>query len=275
MTTTFKVACVQNSAIDDMQANIAEAETLVREAAAAGADLVCLPEYFCILEREDDAYFANGFSEDEHPALVHFRTLATELSTWLLLGSIPVKFRHGKVHNRSYVVDANGGIAASYDKIHLFDVTIKDGQDYKESRCVAPGADLVVAQLPWGRLGMSVCYDVRFPHLYRQLAKAGADFISIPAAFTAKTGAAHWHTLVRARAIETACYVFAPDQYGKRPWGRRTYGHSLIVDPWGEVIGDGGEDAGFVMAEVDPARVAEARNMIPALTHDREFRFTN
>ncbi len=269
MDKTFKVACVQNCATDDMEANIAAAEALVRAAASAGASLICLPEYFCILERSDTAYFDKGFEADQHPALTHFRNLAKELQSWLLLGSIPVKFKERKVHNRSHLIAPDGKLAAIYNKLHLFDVAIKDGQNYRESSSVAPGDRAVIADLPWGKLGLTICYDVRFPHLYRALAKAGAHFISVPAAFTAKTGEAHWHTLVRARAIENACYIFAPDQPGQRPWGRRTYGHSLIVDPWGAVLADGGEHEGYIVADIDPARVEEARRMIPALTHDR------
>lgn len=269
MSDTFKVACVQNCAADDLDANLVVAERFARAAAADGASLICLPEYFCVLERGDGAYYSKGFEEAEHPALIRFRALAKELAAWILLGSIPIRHREGKVFNRSFLLTASGEVAASYNKIHLFDVAIRDGQDYRESAAVTPGDRAVVADLPWGRLGMTVCYDVRFPHLYRQLAKAGADFISIPAAFTAKTGEAHWHTLVRARAIETGCFVFAPDQPGQRPWGRRTYGHSLIVDPWGTVLADGGEEEGYVVADIDPSKAGEARRMIPALTHDR------
>ena len=271
MDKTFKVACIQNCATDDMEANISATEALVRAAASAGASLICLPEYFCILERSDWAYFDKGFEADQHPALTHFRNLAKELHSWLLLGSIPVKFKARKVHNRSHLIAPDGKLVAIYNKLHLFDVAIKDGQNYRESSSVAPGDRAVIADLPWGRLGLTICYDVRFPHLYRALAKAGAHFIAVPAAFTAKTGEAHWHTLVRARAIENACYIFAPDQPGQRPWGRRTYGHSLIVDPWGAVLADGGEDEGYIVADIDPARVEEARRMIPALTHDRDI----
>jgi deaminated glutathione amidase len=272
MDRTFKVACVQNCAADNLEANIVAADALVREAASAGASLICLPEYFCILERTDTAYFDNGFDAAGHPALAHFQRLAKELQAWLLLGSVPIKSGDRKVHNRSHLIAPDGGIEATYDKVHLFDVAIRDGQDYRESSSVAPGDRAVVADLPWGRLGLTICYDVRFPHLYRQLAKAGAHFISVPAAFTAKTGEAHWHTLIRARAIENACYIFAPDQPGRRPWGRRTYGHSLIVDPWGTVLADGGEQEGYIVADIDPARVDEARRMIPALTHDRPIK---
>ncbi len=267
----FTVACVQNCAANDLDANLGSAERLVREAAGAGAEFVCLPEFYCLIEPSDAAYYEHGFEEQDHPALHRARALAAELGCWLLLGSIPVRSDGGKVSNRSFVVSAAGEVMSRYDKIHLFDVAIRDGQQYRESNSVAPGARAVTADLPWGRLGLSICYDVRFPHLYRHLAQAGADFLSVPAAFTAKTGAAHWHTLVRARAIENGCFVFAPGQCGERPWGRRTYGHSLIVDPWGAVLADGGEDEGFVLAEIDTARVAETRRMIPALAHDRPF----
>ena len=269
MSTTFKVACVQNCASNDMSANLATVERLVRSADEQGAALVCLPEFFCNLEPADGSYYDNGFAADHHPALAAMRALGRELGLWLLLGSMPVKAADRKVHNRSIVLDPQGAVIATYNKIHLFDVAIKDGQSYKESNGVAAGAEAVIAVLPWGGLGLTICYDVRFPHLYRQLAQHGASFLSIPAAFTAKTGAAHWHTLVRARAIETGCYVFAPGQCGTRPWGRATYGHSLIVDPWGVVLADAGEHEGVVVAEVDPARVTEVRRMIPSLTHDR------
>jgi len=272
MNNTFKVACVQNSATDNLQANIDTAEALTRQAASVGAVLICLPEYFCILEPDDSAYFEKGFYPDRHPAVEHFQALARELDVWLLLGSVPVKSRSGKVHNRSHLLTPEGDITATYDKVHLFDVAIKDGHEYRESSTVMPGDRAVMADLPWGRLGLTICYDVRFPHLYRQLAKAGADFITVPAAFTAKTGEAHWHTLVRARAIENGCYVFAPNQPGRRHWGRRTYGHSLIVDPWGTILADGGEEEGYIVADVDVSRVVDARRMIPALIHDRPFR---
>lgn len=269
MSSTFKVACVQNCATNDMPANLATVERLVRAAHEQGAALVCLPEFFCNLEPADGSYYDKGFDADQHPALAAMRALGRELGLWLVLGSMPVKAAGRKVHNRSIVLDPQGAVVATYNKVHLFDVAIKDGQSYQESNGVAAGAEAVIAALPWGGLGLSICYDLRFPHLYRQLAQHGASFLSIPAAFTAKTGAAHWHTLVRARAIETGCYVFAPGQCGTRPWGRATYGHSLIVDPWGTVLADAGEQEGVVVAEVDPARVTEVRHMIPSLSHDR------
>lgn len=269
--TSFSVACVQNSAIDDVAHNLADITALVHEAANAGADFVCLPEYCTCLEPSDSGYIERGFDESTHPALPHFAGLCRTLNIWLLIGSLAIKIGGEKVNNRSYLLDPAGNVRQTYNKIHLFDVALKRGEAYEESRTVAPGAAAKVAELPWGRLGMTVCYDLRFPQLYRSLAHAGADFISIPAAFTATTGQAHWHVLVRARAIETGCYVFAPDQCGRRPWGRRTYGHSLIVDPWGEVVADAGSERGFIIAEVDPGKVAEARGMISALAHDRRI----
>ena len=271
MSSTFKVACIQNCATNDLAANLITVERLLRMAHAQGAELACLPEFFCNLEPSDGSYYDKGFDADNHPALAALRALARELGLWLLLGSIPIKAADRKVHNRSIVLDPEGAVVATYNKIHLFDVAIKDGQKYQESTSVAAGEQAVIAALPWGGLGLTICYDLRFPHLYRLLAQNGASFLSIPAAFTAKTGAAHWHTLVRARAIETGCYVFAPGQCGTRPWGRQTYGHSLIVDPWGVVLADGGEDEGVTVAEVVVARVAEVRRMIPSLSHDRQL----
>lgn len=271
----FTVACVQNSAIDDIDENLRDTTELYSMAVDRGADFICLPEYFACLEQRDTLYLERGYSEREHPALAHFAELAANNRRWTLLGSLAIKINARKVSNRSYLLNPSGEVVQTYDKIHLFDVSLKRGETYRESNTVQPGSQARVAELPWGVLGFTVCYDVRFPQLYRELAHAGADFISIPAAFTATTGAAHWHTLVRARAIETGCYVFAPDQYGRRPWGRRTYGHSLIVDPWGEVLADAGEQRGIAMAEIDPGKVDEARRMIPALTHDRAFHPAN
>lgn len=268
---SFKVACVQNSAIDDTARNIDDVSELVRLAIKDGAEFVCLPEYFSCLEKTDTLYLQRGFSEDGHPALAHFKALASECGAWILLGSLAIKVSEQHVANRSYVIDNSGRVVQTYDKIHLFDVALKGGEMYRESNTVAPGRHARLAELPWGRIGLSICYDVRFPYLYRSLARAGAHFLTVPAAFTATTGAAHWHVLVRSRAIETGCYVFAPGQCGTRPWGRRTYGHSLIVDPWGEVLADAGAERGYIIADIDPSKVDEARKMIPALSHDRHI----
>lgn len=271
-TAPFTVACVQNCADDDLERNIATAAGLVREAAAAGASLICLPENFACLERSDHLYLERGFAENEHPALPTFAALALELGVYLDLGSLTIKSGPDKVSNRTFVIGPDGQILGRYDKIHLFDVALKNGESYRESATVRPGECACLVELPWGRLGLSICYDVRFPQLYRRLGQAGADFLAIPAAFTATTGEAHWHVLVRARAIENGCFVFAAGQCGRRPWGRRTYGHSLIVDPWGRVLADGGDDVGIILATIDPALVKDARGMIPSLGHDRTIR---
>ncbi|MDH3472212.1 MAG: carbon-nitrogen hydrolase family protein [Rhodospirillales bacterium] len=271
MTATFKVACVQNGATADMDASLAEATALARAARAEGAELICLPEYVSCLEVIDDLLISTPHAEAAHPALPRFAALARELGAWLLVGSLAVTVESGKVVNRSYLLDQEGRITARYDKIHLFDVQLGGGEVYRESATVEPGDRAVLAETPWGPLGMTVCYDLRFPQLYHALAKAGALYLAVPAAFTKTTGQAHWHVLQRARAIETGCYVFAPCQYGDHGVGKASFGHSLIVDPWGRVLADGGEGPGVITAEVDPAAVAEARRKIPALEHARPF----
>ena len=272
MSVTFNAACIQLCAEEQVEKNIEKAVSLTRAAAADGADLVCLPENFSCLEPRDTDYLTRGFEEENHPALTIFPALAQELGLVIALGSLTIQRGDGRVSNRSYVFGPDATCLAVYNKIHLFDVALRGGEMYRESATVAPGDELACARLPWGTLGLSICYDVRFPHLYRELAQRGSDFLAIPAAFTATTGEAHWHVLVRARAIENGCYVFAAGQSGRRHWGRRTYGHSLIVDPWGSVLADGGEDEGFILAPVDLAKVAEARAMIPSLQHDRPLR---
>jgi len=271
MSGIFKVACVQNGATANIEASMAEATALTRAAQGAGAELICLPEYFTSLGVEGALLISTPFSEEAHPALPHYRDLARELGVWLLLGSLAITAADGKVINRSYLLDPAGEIAARYDKIHLFDVQLDGGESYRESATVEPGDRAVVAATPWGPLGLSVCYDLRFPQLYHALAQAGAAYLTVPAAFTKTTGEAHWHVLNRARAIETGCYVFAPCQYGDHGVGKASFGHSLIVDPWGRILAEADEEAGYIMAEVDPAAVTEARRKIPALQHARSF----
>ncbi len=267
----FTVACVQTNSAREVAPNIAAASDGVRAARDAGADFIALPETVNIMEPKRRMLAEKVFAEENDPALAAFRDLARETGAWLLAGSLIVLRGGGKLANRSFLLGPDGAIAARYDKIHMFDVDLGNGEVYRESSAYEPGGASVVAALPWGKLGLSVCYDLRFPQLYRALAHAGADFISVPSAFTRTSGRAHWHVLLRARAIETGCFVIAPAQCGEHAEGRQTFGHSLIVDPWGEVLADGGEDTGFVTAEIDPAKVAEARAKIPALTHDRPF----
>ncbi len=272
MAGTFKVACIQNCAERDMAPSIAALEPLIRAAAGAGADLIQLPEMATMIEPRNPLVLEKAVPEAADPGLAAFRRLARETGAWILVGSLLFKEPGGpRVVNRSLLLDRTGAIVARYDKIHLFDVDLPGGEAYRESATVRAGGEAVVAPTPWGLIGLSVCYDLRFAYLYRALAQAGAVFLSIPAAFTYTTGKAHWHVLARARAIETGSYVFAANQCGVHAEDRRTFGHSLIVDPWGEVLADGGESVGYVMAEIDPAKSAEARARIPALKHDRAF----
>src|SRR5512134_1122566 len=244
---------------------------MVREARAGGADFVLLPENVSMLEPVSRLLKEKASSEEKHPALAAFRDLARETGVWLLIGSLAIRAPDGRVSNRSLLVDPLGEVVARYDKIHMFDVDLGPGERYRESATIAPGAHAVLADTPWGALGLSVCYDLRFPHLYRRLAQQGAAYLSIPSAFTRTTGRAHWHVLQRARAIENGAYVFAPAQCGTHAEGRETFGHSLIVDPWGTVLADAGEEPGAILAAIDPQQVAEARRRIPSLGHDRPF----
>ena len=266
----FNIACIQNCATDTLSQTIQDCEVLSREAYDAGADLICLPEFFSYLNLNEKGLDVAPFRESEHPTLAAFQELSLKLQVWILLGSIAIYDSQGKKRNRSILLNPRGEIEVRYDKIHMFDVNLPNGEVYRESDVFSPGNKAVTASLPWGELGLTVCYDLRFPHLYRSLAHAGADVISVPAAFTRTTGQAHWHVMLRSRAIETGAYVVAPCQYGDH--GRaKTYGHSLIIDPWGRILADGGEDRGYIIAEVDMEEVKNARRMIPALEHDRDY----
>jgi predicted amidohydrolase len=273
MAQPFKLACVQNSAVAEVERNIEIAGRLTRDAIDRGAQIVCLPEYFSGVALKGGLLHPAAFAEDRHPVLQAFSELARERRAWLLLGSLGVLAGDGRIFNRGYLLDPTGTVAARYDKIHMFDVELTEGAPLRESATIAPGNCAVLADTGLCRVGLTICYDLRFPHLYRRLAQAGADLLAIPAAFTKVTGEAHWHVLTRARAIENGCYVAAPCQYGTLPGGAKCFGHSLIIDPWGRVLADGGEEEGIVLAEIDPGEVAKARARIPALSHDREFAF--
>lgn len=271
MTRALTVACIQNTAGNDVADNVRATSALIRQAADGGANLVCLPENVSCIEPDQKRQLATAFAEADHPALPAYRALARDLGIHLLVGSLTCRVDAGKVANRSFMLDDSGEILARYDKLHLFDVDLRGGEMYRESATVRPGDRAVLAPTPWGPLGMTICYDVRFPALYRALAQAGARFLAIPSAFTRTTGRAHWHVLVRARAIESGCFVFAPAQTGVHAGNRKTFGHSLIVDPWGEVLADGGEEVGIITARIDVDRVDECRRMVPSLRHDRPF----
>ncbi|MCR4377681.1 MAG: carbon-nitrogen hydrolase family protein [Rhodospirillales bacterium] len=266
----FKVACVQVNASDDMAANIEAAAQMARDAALLGAELVLFPENVAMMTFGQDRIRANACAQTDHPAIPAFAALAQELDIWLHGGTLAIKVGD-KIANRAFVFAPDGSIAAQYDKIHMFDVDLSAGESYRESETFSPGDQKVLVDLPWGGLGLSTCYDVRFPYLYRALADAGAKYLAVPAAFTVPTGRAHWEVLLRARAIENGCYVFAPAQTGTHAGGRQTYGHALIIDPWGQVLSDAGDEPGFVIADVDPAKVDEARAMVPSLKHSREI----
>jgi deaminated glutathione amidase len=268
---TFKVGLIAMRSGLDPQANLDAVLAAINQAKHAGADYVQTPEMTNVLESKRDRLLANIVSDDNDPTLATLREVARKLSIYIHIGSLAIKASHEKAVNRSFLIDRRGDIAARYDKIHMFDVDLAGGESYRESNTYRAGELAVVADLPWGRLGMTVCYDLRFPALYRALAEAGASFFAIPSAFTKQTGEAHWHVLLRARAIENGCFVFAAAQGGKHESGRETFGHSLIIDPWGRILAEGGTEPGVVMAEIDPAEVAAARAKIPSLNHGRRF----
>lgn len=271
----LRAACVQVNAGPEIEPNLQNAAEWGRRARAAGAQLIAFPENVASMAYGRDKILARVRPEAEHPAVPFFADLARETKAWILAGSLGIALDDGRVANRSFLFADDGRIVGRYDKIHMFDVDLAGGESYRESATYRPGDRAVVAPTPWGGLGMTVCYDVRFPQLHRALAKAGAAILTSPAAFTVPTGSAHWHILLRARAIETGCFVIAPAQVGTHDQGRQTYGHSLIVSPWGEVLADGGTEVGFILADLDLDRVTNARRMIPALEHDRPFETEN
>jgi predicted amidohydrolase len=268
MSQRFVAGLVQMTSGTEIGENVKVASELIREAKGRGAQFVMTPENTTQIEPDKARVLAEAQPEATHPAIPPFRALAQELGLWLLVGSLTVKASETKCWNRSYLFAPDGSIAARYDKIHMFDVQVGDGQSYRESSSFEPGRQSVLADLPWARVGLTICYDIRFAYLYRALAQAGAQILTAPAAFTEVTGQAHWHVLQRARAIETGCYVLAAAQCGTHARGRRTFGHSLIVAPWGEVLADGGSEPGVVLHEIDLAAVDSARHRVPALTHD-------
>ena len=270
-TSTFKVGLIAMRSGCDPQANLDAVLAAIDQAKRAGADYVQTPEMTNVLESRRDRLLANIVSDDNDPTLATLREVARKLSIYVHIGSLAIKASPEKAVNRSFLIDRKGDIAARYDKIHMFDVDLAGGESYRESNTYRAGELAVVADLPWGRLGLTVCYDLRFPALYRALAEAGASFFAIPSAFTKQTGEAHWHVLLRARAIENGCYVFAAAQGGRHESGRETFGHSLIIDPWGRILAEGGTEPGVVVAEIDPAEVAAARGRIPSLNHGRRF----
>ena len=268
---TFKAGLIQMRSGVTPAANVDAAAKLIAQAKAAGAGYVQTPETTNIMESKRDRLFETIREEESDPSLAAFRELAKKHGLYLHVGSLAIKLLPDRAANRGFLIDPQGEIVARYDKIHMFDVDLANGESYRESRTYRPGEIAVTADLPWGRLGMSVCYDLRFPALYRALAEAGATFLAIPSAFTRQTGEAHWSVLMRARAIETGCFVLAAAQGGTHENGRETYGHSIVVDPWGRVLAEAGNEPGLIMAEIDPALIAQARSRVPSLEHGRRF----
>lgn len=271
MTGAFRAACVQLRSSDDVAENIRVTSDLIREAKAKGAQFIATPENTTLMAPDGGAKLERSFVEDRDPALPAFTALAKDLGVWLLIGSLAIKVSDTKTANRSFLIDPSGAIKARYDKIHMFDVDLPSGETYRESNTVAGGSRAVLTDLPWGKAGLSICYDLRFPRLYRTLAQKGAFLLTVPSAFTETTGKAHWHVLLRARAIENGAFVIAPAQGGTHANGRQTYGHSLIVAPWGEIIAEAGTEPGVIVADIDPALVEAARGRVPNLRHDRAF----
>jgi predicted amidohydrolase len=270
----IRAALIQLRSGTDMARNAAEASALIREAAGQGASFVATPEMTNILEPDRPRLRSLARPEREDASVAAFSVLAQELGLWLSIGSLALQGPGEKLVNRSLLFTPDGGIAARYDKIHLFDVDLPTGESLRESHAYDGGAEAVLVETPLGAIGLTICYDMRFPHLYRALAKAGAKLFTVPSAFTVPTGQAHWHVLLRARAIETGSFILAAAQGGRHESGRETYGHSLIVSPWGEVLAEAGTEPGIVIADIDLAQADLARARIPALVHDRSMSLT-
>lgn len=267
----FNAALVQMRSGLTPEPNLEQGIRLIREAVKAGADYVLTPEVSNMMQLNREALFAQLAEQDDDLSLKAYRELARELNIHLHIGSLALRASPERAVNRSFLIGPDGAILASYDKIHMFDIDLGNGESYRESANYQPGETAVISDLPWGRIGLTICYDVRFPALYRALAESGASFLAVPAAFTKPTGEAHWHVLLRARAIENGCFVFAAAQGGLHENKRETFGHSLIIDPWGKVLAEGGIEPGFIMARIDPAEVTKARGRIPSLQHGRRF----
>lgn len=269
--TAFRAALVQMRAGRDIERNVTDAVSLIKEAASKGAVYIQTPECTTLMELDQPRLMAETKPEQSNPSLQAFTDAARKQKIWLHIGSMAVKVAEGRLANRSYLIAPDGNVAARYDKIHMFDVDLGGGEIYSESANYQAGPSAMLADLPWGRLGLTICYDLRFPALHRALAKAGAKFIAGPAAFTRTTGEAHWHTLLQARAIETGTFVLAAGQGGLHENGRETFGHSLIISPWGEILAEAGVDPQVITADIDAAYADQIRRKIPSLMHDRDF----
>lgn len=268
----FTAACLQMCSSRAPDENAETFERLVREAAAKGAHYIQSPEMTGLVEKSKTALWNSVKTEDEDPLIARAIVLARELSVWIHIGSLALKTPDERIINQAIVVSPKGEIVARYAKIHMFDVDLPNGESWRESAIYTPGDKAVAVDLPWIRAGLAICYDLRFPHLFRQYAQAGVGLLTVPAAFTKQTGEAHWHTLLRARAIENGCYVVAAAQGGVHQDGRETYGHSLIIDPWGRILCDTKNDeAGVVLAKINPQEVSAVRGRVPSLKNERQY----
>ena len=265
------LGCVQLSPGGDRAINVDNAINGIRTAARRGAMLVTLPEYATFLHASGREMRSNALPEQDDPALARFRDIAREEGVWILVGSLALAAEGDRMSNRSLLLSAAGAIVARYDKLHMFDATLPGGRVIRESSAYTAGSRAVVAQTPWATLGMTICYDVRFPHLYRALSQAGAEILMVPSAFTKATGTLHWKSLLQSRAIENGAYVVAAATCGTHPGGHQTYGHSMVVDPDGTIIAEAGDEPEVLVVEIDLAKVDKARSRIPSLTHDRVF----
>jgi len=267
----MKIALIQMTSGADVTANMNELTQQIEKAVGEGAVFISTPENSDFMSEDTVKRDAHHYDEHDHPFLSHFKKLAKDLNVWIHLGSIKIKSDEHKKYNRSYLISNGGDIVADYNKIHLFDVDLPSGEVRRESHNISAGDKVVDANTDIGHFGMTVCYDIRFPHLYRKLAKAGADILLVPAAFTVPTGEMHWEVLLRARAIENGAYVVAAAQCGTHDGGRKTYGHSMVVNPWGKVIAEAGAEPGILYADIDKQEIANFRSAIPSLKHDRDI----
>ena len=274
MMTHMNVACIQMTSGPDISENLTSAAVLINDAAKAGAELVITPENTDVIRSSPNLSLETAKTSDEHSGIQYFSVLAKELGIWLLIGSMKVKISEDKLANRSFLFSNKGQLMATYDKLHMFDVDLPNGEVYRESDAFQAGNKAVLSSIDGRGFGLSICYDVRFPNLYRSLAQNGAEMIAVPAAFAVPTGKDHWETLLRARAIETGCFIFAPAQVGDHEGGRKTYGHSMIINPWGSIVAEMAEDkAGFIMHDVKFIEVAKARAAVPSLQRDVPYEF--
>lgn len=271
MNRKVNIACLQIRAFSEASDALAHAIELATDAVAKGAQLLVLPEYCGGLKTDGKLFAPPVFTEEAHPVLQGMRAFARENHVWVVIGSVAIQGTGPKFLNRTFVLDGHGDIQARYTKVHLFDIELSTTQSFKESEKVQPGDAAVVIDTPFGKLGLSICYDLRFPNLYRDLAQAGAELLLVPAAFTKKTGEAHWHILNQARAIENGAFVVAPCAVGKISGGGESFGHSLVIDPWGKIVAEGGEDTGVVLCEIDMNQVGVTRQRIPSLSHDKPY----